>query len=183
MATIIKHFIKQPDVVVHPMKTRIRPAEENDLAEIIDIFNQAIHTRTSTGYLSEFTVEQRTAWFHEHTKENYPLLVAEQNKKIIGWVSIEPYRKGRAAFKKTVEVSFFIHNDFKRKGIGNTLLQTMLHTAKDLGYTSLIAIVLDKNIGIIKLLKKNNFEQWGCLPEIAEIDGKSFGHVYYGKKL
>jgi phosphinothricin acetyltransferase len=47
----------------------------------------------------------------------------------------------------------------------------------------MLTIVLDKNIGSISLLEKNNFEQWGFLPEVAQIDGKILGHVYYGKKL
>ena len=165
------------------MKRIIRHAGENDLREIIEIFNQAIRTRTSTGYLREFTVEERKEWFHEHTKENYPILVAEQNKKIVGWICIDPYRKGRGAFTKTVEVSFFIHNDFKRKGIGSELLQAMMNTAKKLEYATIYAIVLNKNIESMRLLEKNNFKQWGFLPEVAEIDGKILGHVYYGKKL
>jgi phosphinothricin acetyltransferase len=165
------------------MKINIRHAAENDLSEIIEVFNQAIRARTSTGYLREFTVEERKEWFHEHAKENYPILIAEQKKKIVGWICIDPYRKGRGAFTKTVEVSFFIHNDFKRKGIGDELLQAMMNTAKELGYATIYAIVLNKNIGSMKLLEKNEFNQWGFLPEVAEIGGEILGHVYYGKKL
>lgn len=165
------------------MKIHIRYASEKDLKEIVEIFNQAITTRTSTGYLTELTVEERKEWFSEHTKEKYPILVAEQNKKIVGWITIDPYRKGRKAFEKTGEVSCFIHKDHKRKGIGNQLLHSIMHTAKKLGYTTIFAIVLDKNIGSKKLLEKNNFEQWGFLPDVAEIDGNTLSHVYYGKKL
>jgi phosphinothricin acetyltransferase len=99
------------------MNINIRHALEKDLTEIVEIFNQAITTRTSTGYLDKFTVEERKEWFSEHTKEKYPILVAEQNNTIAGWISIDPYRKGRKAFEKTVEVSFFIHNDYKRKDL------------------------------------------------------------------
>ena len=165
------------------MNINIRHALEKDLTEIVEIFNQAITTRTSTGYLDKFSVEERKVWFSEHTKEKYPILVAEQNEKIVGWINLDPYRIGRKAFEKTVEVSFFIHNDYKRKGIGNELLRAMMKTATKLGYKTIFAIVLDKNIGSIKLLEKNNFEKWGFLPEVAEIDEKILGHVYYGKNL
>ncbi|MCX6661435.1 MAG: GNAT family N-acetyltransferase [Euryarchaeota archaeon] len=161
----------------------IRYASEKDLKGIVKIFNQAIHTRMSTGYLNEITVEQRKEWFSEHGQEKYPILVAEKNNKIVGWISIDPYRKGRKAFKKTVEVSYFVHNTYRRKGIGDQLLQVMMHTAKKLGYITIFAIVLDKNIGSRKLLEKNNFEQWAFLPDVAEIDGNTLSHVYYGKKL
>ncbi len=161
----------------------IRCASEKDLIEIVEIFNQAIRTRTSTGYLKEVTVEDREEWFFEHIQEKYPILIAEKNNKIVGWISIDPYRKGRKAFEKTVEVSFFVHNDYRRKGIGDQLLRRMMETAKKLGYSIIFAIVLDKNIGSRKQLEKNNFEQWAFLPDVAEIDGNTLSHVYYGKKL
>jgi phosphinothricin acetyltransferase len=165
------------------MNINIRHALEKDLTEIVEIFNQAIQTRTSTGYLDEFTVDERKEWFSQHTNKKYPILVAEQNEKIVGWISIDPYRKGRKAFEKTGELSLFICNNFKRKGIGNELLQAMMKTAKKLGYKTMLTIVLDKNIGSISLLEKNNFERWGFLPDVAEMDGEILGHVYYGKKL
>ncbi len=162
---------------------KIRIASKKDLKEIVNIFNQAIRTRISTGYLHEMTVEERQEWFSGHLPEKYPILVAEKNDTIVGWISIDPYRKGREAFEKTGEVSCFVHCDYRRKGIGDQLLHAMIHTAKQRGYTTIFAIVLDKNIGSRKLLEKNNFEQWAFLPNVAEIDGNTISHVYYGKKI
>ena len=113
----------------------------------------------------------------------YPILVAEYNKKIIGWGSINPYRKGRDAFKRTAEIDCYIHEAYRRHNIGTEILHQLLKTANELGYTTVFAIVLDKNTPSRRLLEKNRFEQWGFLPEIGEIDGTILGHVYYGKKL
>jgi L-amino acid N-acyltransferase YncA len=52
-----------------------------------------------------------------------------------------------------------------------------------LGYKTIFAIVLNKNIGSTKLFEKNNFEKWGFLPDVAMIDRNTLSHVYYGKKL
>lgn len=161
----------------------IRDASEKDLPEIVDIFNQAIRTRISTGYLHEVTVGGRQEWFRDHTKGKYPILVAEHDKKIIGWMSLDPYRKGRKAFEKTAEISYFVHQEYWRKGVGEALLHSMLLTAKKLGYSILIAIVLDKNIRSRRFLEKNHFESWGLFPDVATIDGSTLSHVYYGKKL
>jgi phosphinothricin acetyltransferase len=161
----------------------IRYAQENDLEDILEIHNQAIRNRMSVGHLNEMSLDEKKEWFLTCTKDKYPIYVAEQNGKVVGWISIKTYRKGRDAFKKTVESDCFVRNDFKGKGIGNKLLQHMLKKAKELGYTRILAIVLDKNIASRKLLEKNDFEQWGFLPEIGEIDGKVFSHVYYGKRL
>jgi len=165
------------------MVLSIRVARDDDLPAITEIFNQAIQTHLSTGYLHAVTVNERTDWFHEHTKDTYPILVADSGGTIVGWISIDPYRKGREAFVKTVEACLFVHTDYQRKGIGEQLLHAMMKKAKQLGYTSLFAIVLEINKRSIALLEKNHFERWGFLPGVAEIDGKHVGHVYYGKKL
>ena len=161
----------------------IRTASEKDLKEITEIFNQAINTGTSVAYTVELTVEERIDWLNTHTKNEYPVLVAENEERILGWVSVSPYREGRAALKKTVEISYFVHNKFKQKGIGSVLLNEMLKKVKQLGYTTVFAIVFDINSASINLLEKNGFVRWGFLPGVAEIDGKIISHIYYGKKL
>jgi len=161
----------------------IRHAREEDLPAIIDIFNQAIQTRSATGYLTPFTVDERIDWFREHSTETYPILVAESQGVIIGWISIDPYRKGRSAFLKTVEASMFIRTEYQHKGVGNQLLQEMMTTARHLGYVTFFTVVLENNTRSIALLQKNHFERWAYLPGVAHINGKSVGHVYYGKKL
>ena len=170
-------------ILCDSMNVKIRYALANDLKEIVEIYNQAIKTRTSIAYTKELTVENRKEWFYEHTKDNYPILVAEKNNMILGWISLSPYRKGREALKKTVEVSYFVHNDHKRKGIGSKLLNEILKKGKALGYKTIFAVIFDKNLGSAKLLEKNNFEKWGFLPEVAEIDGNLLSHIYYGIKL
>jgi phosphinothricin acetyltransferase len=165
------------------MNASIRPAEKRDYQEIITILNQAIANQPSTGFLSPFTVSDRKDWFEEHTLKKYPLLVAELKGQIVGWISISPYRKGRSAFRKTVEVSFFVHQQFKKQGIGSRLLSEMISIAKKLGYTCMIAIILDENNASKRLLEKNDFEQWGFLPGVALISEKIYGHLYYGRKL
>jgi L-amino acid N-acyltransferase YncA len=165
------------------MKVTVREAAEPDLREIVEIFNQAIRTRTSVGYISEVTVEERKDWFLEHSRNHYPIYVAEQNHEIVAWMSINPYRKGRAAFQKTGEADCFIREGSRGKGIGNELVSYLLRQAKKLGFRTLIAIVLEHNSISRRILEKHGFQQWGILPGIGEIDGKIVSHVYYGKTL
>lgn len=161
----------------------VRYAEETDLHDITSIFNQAINNQPSTGFLTPFSVEQRKPWFEKHKKETYPILITEINNRVIGWISISPYRMGRAAFIKTVEVSFFVHQAFQKQGIGSLLLKKMIEKSKKLEYQCMLAIVLDKNRGSIKLLENTDFDQCGFLPNVAEIHGQQYGHLYYCKEL
>jgi len=165
------------------MKVTIREATDPDLRDIVEIFNQAIRTRRSVGYTSEVSVEERRDWFQEHSSDHYPIYVAEHDHETVAWMSISPYRKGRAAFRTTGEADCFVREGWREKGIADELVPFLLRQAKTLGFRTLIAIVLEHNTPSRRLLEKHGFQRWGFLPGIGEIDGKTVGHVYYGKNL
>lgn len=160
----------------------IRNSSINDLPAIVEIYNQAIIEKNSTADLSPFTTTDKQEWYSQHN-DSYPILVAESNGIVVGWISISPYRKGREALKYTVEVSYYIHKEYRGKGIGDKLLKSILVESKEIGYKTIFAIIFETNIPSIKLLKKNNFEKWGLLKDVVEIDGKIISHLYFGRKL
>jgi L-amino acid N-acyltransferase YncA len=165
------------------MQIQIRPARPQDLPAIVEIFNQGIRTRASTGYLTEVTVADRQTWFKNHSKDSYALLVAEHDGRIIGYASLEPYRPGRNAFRHTTEASLFIHEGYRRRGIGSQLLSAALLAARKAGFVVMLAIILDANQGSIRLLERHGFTLWGCLPSVGTIDAATFDHLYYGRNL
>lgn len=161
----------------------IRTALHEELPAIVEIYNQGVMTRISTGDTDTVAVAERIEWFDEHQSDAYPLLVAEVNGIVVGWGSLSPYRPGRRAFLRTVEISYYIHNSYKRRGIASGLITSLLKKCSELGSRSVFAIVLSENLASISLLEKFGFEQWGHLPAVAEIDGKKLDHLYYGKTL
>ena len=166
------------------MNIVVRKAAENDLPAIVEILNHGIKTRHSVGYFVSQSAAEMKEWFDEHIlSERYPVMVAEEDGHILGWISLSPYRKGREAFNRTGEISAYIHEDHHTKGIGQKLLDHMLLFASGSGFRIIFAIVLDKNDPSIKILEKNNFERWAFLPEVAEIDGVTLNHLYFGKRL
>ncbi len=78
---------------------KIRIAKQEDLGRIVEIYNQAIPTQRSTGFISLLTVEDRQDWFDKHKPDFYPIYLAEINGKIVGWNSISAYREKRLAFR------------------------------------------------------------------------------------
>jgi phosphinothricin acetyltransferase len=164
------------------MEVILRRAEFQDLEELTNIFNQAILTRTSTGFTETFTTAERLVWFDEHN-ERYPIIVTEVNEKTVGYITISPYRTGRSAFDRTVEVSYFVDEDYQGQGLGSKLLEGMLEVVKKLKYKAVIAILFHTNRPSIRLLQKYGFQRWGICPNVGEIDGKVFTHLYYGKNL
>ena len=165
------------------MEVNIRYALEKDLSRIVEILNQGIAMRSVIGYIEALKPEDMKEWFFEHSNDKYPVFIAESDDIVTGWSSISPYRLGRPAFMKTVEISYYVDADYRQRGIGNILLNNALNSTKELGYKTALAIIMDKNIASIKLLEKNSFQKWGVLPDIAEIDGNILSHIYYGRRI
>ena len=158
----------------------IRSAYLKDLTFIVDIYNQAIRSKSATGDMDEFKIDDRIEWFKKFDPNNFPIYVAELNKKIIGYATLSPYRRGRKAMNKIAEISFYIDYSYHNLGIGYLLISHVISDCERIGKEALLAILLDINKPSIKLLKKFNFEEWGHLPQIINIDDVKCGHLIYG---
>ena len=161
----------------------IRLASTDDLAAINSIYNQSIATGYSTCDTAPISLQERGNWFAEHASPNNPVYVAVADKQVIGWIALSAYRKGRKALEKTVEVSYFIDENFRGHGIGSQLLQHALNSAETIGLHNIFAILLETNAVSLALLDKFKFKKWGHLPDVAELNGKLVGQMFYGLKL
>lgn len=161
----------------------IRSSTSKDYFEIVKIYNHAVDEKFATADTEYVTLESRKIWFAQHSPETYPIYVAEENDEIIGWCSLSPHRPGRKALRTVAEISYYIHKDHRRKGVANSLINHTIESAKILGFKNLIAILLDLNKSSVYILTKFEFEKWGHLPGIADIDGVVCGQYIFGRKL
>jgi len=161
---------------------QIRLAQREDLPAIVGIYNQAVAAQ-ATADLDPVTVEQREAWFAAHDPARYPILVAERGGQLAGWASLSAHRPGRRAVRRAVEVSYYVHTDQRRQGVGSALLEAALERCPELGYDVVFAIVLGDNQGSLSLLERFGFDLWGVLPDAADFDGRRVDHLYLGKRL
>ena len=161
----------------------IRPAEFSDLPHIVEIYNQAVMQRGATADRTPVSVAERRLWFAEHEMTAYPIWVAHSGGSILGWCSLSPYRPGRMALRHTAEISYYIHEDCRRTGIGSALVKHAIVQCEKLGIKTLFALLLDVNVASVKLLEKFGFAKWGHMPNIADFDGKECGHLIYGLRV
>ena len=136
----------------------IRIAKIEDLEQIVEIYNQAVLEKFATADTELISIENKIEWFLLHKPEKYPIFVCCNNNKVVGWCSISPYRPGRNALRYTAEISYYIHKDFRRQGIAQELIKESIDYSKSINLKRFFAIVLDRNIGSIKLLEKFGFE-------------------------
>jgi phosphinothricin acetyltransferase len=160
----------------------IRKAEIKDIDSIDTIYNQAIYSKYIVADLTPWTPKKRIKWFEDHNN-NYPIFVAEKEHDVIGYITISPYRPGRMALKQTAEISYFIDENNKRKGIAKKLIAYVESKCSELGIKTLFAIIIDCNKASIGLIEKCGYTIWGHLPNIAVFDVVEVGHLYYGKRI
>jgi phosphinothricin acetyltransferase len=168
------------------MKTsiHIRQATRSDLHPLTSIYNQAVEAGLRTADTRTQTVTERKEWLEVHLNSpRHPVFTAVLDKKVVGYLSISPYRKGREALRFAAEVSYYVDFDYHMKGVGTAMMDQALNFCKKAGLKTLFAILLETNTASIALLTKHGFEKWATLPNIADFGGVEISQVYYGKKL
>jgi L-amino acid N-acyltransferase YncA len=160
----------------------MRIATKKDLNDIVAIYNSTISTGQSTADTSEVSVESRLEWFRQHDPQKRPLLVHEDKGKIIGWVSFQSFY-GRPAYDHTAEISIYISPEQRGKGVGRSLLKESLELTKQLNIKTVVCFIFSHNTPSIKLFKSFGFEEWGILPNVAEIDGVEYSLSIIGKRV
>ncbi len=161
---------------------KIREADEADLPPIVGIYNDAIATRISTAQLDPVTVEERRPWFREHHPEQYPLRLVEIDGRVAGWLSFHPFVR-RTAYRGTVEVSVYVHENFRRRGLARALLQEGIARAPALRMSVLLGLIFGHNQPSLDLFERFGFERWGLLPAVANMEGTLRDVVVLGRRV
>src|SRR5208283_5234852 len=140
-------------------EVKLRDTLENDLPAILEIYNDAILNLTATFDLEPQSIEERRTWFQHHGGK-YPLVSAVINGRVMGYCSISPFSQKRG-YSPTVELSVYVHKDFRRKGIGKLLMIETISRARQLRYHAIMSLIAGNNEASVELHKKLGFELVG----------------------
>jgi len=158
----------------------IRDAIEADLPAIVRIYNATVPTRMVTAELKPTTLEARLPWFREHSPDQYPFWVAESGDRVIGWLDFKKFLP-RCAYRGTAEISVYVDEEFRRRGVGQRLLEHAIARAPSLGITALIGLIFGHNEPSLKLFERFGFERWAFLPGVAQLDGMERDLIVMGR--
>jgi phosphinothricin acetyltransferase len=159
-----------------------RDALEVDLSAIVEIYNAAIRGRISTAQLDPVSVEERLPWFREHSPESHPLWVAEIDGQIAGWLSFHPFIT-RCAYRGTAEISVYVKESFRCRGLGRALLEKAIARASRLQITAFVGCIFGHNEASLRLFERLGFARWGFLPRIARVDDVERDLVIMGRDV
>lgn len=145
---------------------QIRDAKESDAAAIAEIYNEAV--QNSTAVWNDITVDakNRAAWILEKKQQGFPLIVATENDKVLGYATYGKFRPFDG-YEKTVEHSIYIHKDSRRNGAGKILLTELILRAQKQRKHIIVAAIESSNIASIKLHEKLGFQHVGIFKEVG----------------
>lgn len=128
----------------------IRTASEADLPALLAIYNQIILHTTAVYTYEPQTMEARKAWYADKLKAGYPVFVAEEEGRVVGFSSYGPFRAW-PAYKYTIENSVYVTEDQRGKGIGKLLVRPLIESARAQGFHAIIAGIDASNDSSIRL--------------------------------
>ncbi len=164
-------------------KMILRDAVEADLPAIVAIYNATIPGRMVTADTSEVSIDERKPWFEAHlANKNRPLWVAVLDGKVCGWLSLSSFY-GRPAYHSTAEISIYLAESCRRRGLGSFLVRQSLEKSAEFGIKTVLAFIFGHNEPSLRLFESLGFERWGVLPKIAELDSIEHDLVILGKRL
>ena len=108
----------------------IRPITKNDVADCLDIYNYEVVNGVATLDLEPRTLPEWQAWYEAHQTSEHSIFVGLMDDVVVGYASLSPYRT-KDAFKSTVELSIYIHEDYRGKGVASKLMAHILEHAKE----------------------------------------------------
>lgn len=164
------------------MTPLFRDAVEADLPAIVAIYNSTIAGRGVTADLEPVSVESRLGWFKVHDAARRPLWVAEADGEVIGWLSFSDFY-GRPAYGSSVEVSIYLAEAARGRGLGRTFLEKAIASGPAYGVKTLLGFIFGHNEPSLRLFERFGFARWGTLPRVASLDGVERDLVIVGLRI
>ena len=103
---------------------------------------------------------------------NHPLIVAVEDGHAVGYASLSPYRV-KEAYAATVELSVYVHRDYRKRGIARKLTLHILNMAReDERIHTVISLITGGNQASIHLHEELGFLHCGTIKEVGVKFGK-----------
>jgi len=160
----------------------IRPAGDGDLPAILAIYNDAVVNTTAIWNDDVVDLDNRRAWFAARTGQGYPVLVAEEGGRVLGYGSYGDFRPFQG-YRFTVENSVYVAADARGKGAGAALLAGLVDHASAAGKHVMIAAITAGNEASVRLHARAGFVETGRLGEVGFKFGRFLDLVLMERRL
>jgi len=157
----------------------IRKAKTTDAGQIAEIYNYYV-TNTHHTFETEVVSEEIMAARVLTVSKRYPFLVAEVDGVVSGYAYAVRF-KLREAYEHAVEVSVYVRNDAKKRGLGSQLYEHLFAKLEDTHVHTIIAGISLPNDSSIRFHEKLGFEKAAHFREIGYKLGRWIDVGYWEK--
>jgi L-amino acid N-acyltransferase YncA len=145
--------------------TEIIDMQAEHWPEVEKIYIQGIATGNAT---FQDTAPSWDEWNTAHVT-NCRLLAVEGHQ-VLGWAALTPV-SGRCVYAGVAEVSVYVAEAARGKGVGLILLDELVKRSEDNNFWTLQAGILPENLASIKLHQKAGFRIIGTRERIGKLKG------------
>ena len=143
----------------------IIPCDESHAGAILEIFNEAIANSTALWDYKPRTMAMMAAWFDAKRSGNLPVIgVVDDDGELLGFGTYARFRPN-PAYKYSVEHSIYVAKPHRGKGVGKTILQQIIKTARKQDYHTLIGGIDATNAASKALHEQFGFKLVGSIPQ------------------
>jgi phosphinothricin acetyltransferase len=151
-------YIKEAMLSIEPMSPEQWP-------EVSAIYEQGIKTGNAT---FETSAPSWEAWDRGHMKDCR--LVAIEEVAVLGWAALTPV-SDRCVYAGVAEVSVYVSEQARGRGIGRKLLQELIEQSEKKGIWTLQAGIFPENAMSIKIHEDCGFRIMGRRERIGKMNG------------
>ena len=126
------------------MSPALRDAEARDLPAITALYAREVEGGTATFETTPPDLEEMSRRFVSVRRHALPWLVAELDGAFAGYAYASPFRP-RPAYRFGVEVSIYVEDHARRRGVGRALLEALITRTRDRGLRHIIGAVSDSD--------------------------------------
>jgi phosphinothricin acetyltransferase len=164
--------------------THIRPANQGDLPQLVQIYNHYVTNTHVTFDTQALAVAQRQPWFDSFSQTGpHRLLVAATLEGAVGYASSQEFRH-KPAYATSVETTIYLDPGHVGRGIGFLLYQELLDTLQaEPGVHRAYGGIALPNPASIALHKRLGYREIGIFREVGYKFGKYWDVTWYEKDL
>jgi L-amino acid N-acyltransferase len=160
----------------------IRAATDADLPAILAIYNDAVLNTTAIWNETPVDLDNRRAWMLARAAAGFPVLVAEEAGRAIGYGSFGDFRPFEG-YRVTVEHSLYVDAAARGRGFGKALLAALIEEARRIGKHTMVGGIDGTNGPSIALHARFGFVEVGRLPGVGTKFGRPLDLVLMQKTL
>jgi phosphinothricin acetyltransferase len=148
------------------MNFAIQSMTDADGPSVLEIYRQGIATGNATFETAAPDWEKFTAGHLPHSR-----LVARDGAGLLGWAMLSPV-SGRCVYGGVAEVSIYIAESERGRGIGRALLEELIRQSEQNGIWTLQAGIFPENAASIRLHKHHGFREVGRRERIGKLEDR-----------